>query len=327
MTAPTVTAATQDYLSGVERELADLPAEERVELLEDLALHLAALVEEGGREQPWESRLGDPAAYARELRAAAGLPERPERRPSPVVAIRGLTLRLWSNGVARELRTFLPQLRPAWWILRGYLVVLLPSLRHVNHGSDFPVPAPAGSHAFGVLLTVLAVVASVALGRRRLPRIALVPVLVGNLALVLLGLNLYDHAAVRLTHVRVVHGTVQDYATGLAPLVSRHGPVTNVLPYTADGKPLSGVLLFDQDGRPLLTALQQWWPDRCARVLAQPLAADHVAVRNSYPQHYVLTPGAFALSGQDATHGACQLLPRAPKVPIPVFPKAQQGQH
>ena len=69
----------QDFLGAVERELADLPAEDRSALLEDLALHLEALTTEDD-DRPLAVRLGSPAAYAADLRAAAGLPA---RAPTP----------------------------------------------------------------------------------------------------------------------------------------------------------------------------------------------------------------------------------------------------
>ncbi|HWG94036.1 MAG TPA: hypothetical protein VNU66_07435 [Mycobacteriales bacterium] len=78
MTAPTTSPAAQRYLAEVAGELADLPVEERADLLEDLALHLAALDAEGDV-RPVGVRLGTPAAYAAELRAAAGLPPAPPR--------------------------------------------------------------------------------------------------------------------------------------------------------------------------------------------------------------------------------------------------------
>ena len=86
MTAPTTSPAAQRYLAEVAGELADLPVEERADLLEDLGLHLAALDAEDDA-WPVGVRLGTPAAYAAELRAAAGLPPRaaparPHRRPA-----------------------------------------------------------------------------------------------------------------------------------------------------------------------------------------------------------------------------------------------------
>jgi hypothetical protein len=302
-----MTGAARQYLLDVEGELADLPVEERTELLEDLSLHLTALEEERD-EQPWETRLGSAAEYARELRAAAGLPERTVTRRGRMAELRAVGERVVRARAVRETWAFVPQLRPAWWVLRGYLVVLLPSLRGVN---DFPVPAPGGNRVLGVVLTVVAVVASVAVGRWRLPRPAVAVVLAGNLALLGYAAGFYEVARTRLTQVRIVHGSVIDVAPWSAPLVSHYGQVTNVLPYSADGTPLSGVLLFDQDGRPLHVGTQQWWPDHCRRVPAAPLAADGVPVTYSFPQRYVLTPEPGSV---------CVGTLPTPKVPIPVFP-------
>jgi hypothetical protein len=117
-----------------------------------------------------------------------------------------------------------------------------------------------------------------------------------------------------------------DVASEEYPLMSRFGPVTDVLPYSADGTPLEGVLLFDQDGRPLRVGFQEWWADNCARVLDQPLAADGVPVPYSFPQSYVLDPvldpQAMDLDGLPVPATQCSAeLPR-PEVPLPVFPAA-----
>jgi hypothetical protein len=106
------------------------------------------------------------------------------------------------------------------------------------------------------------------------------------------------------------------------PLMSRYGPVTDVLPYSADGTPLEGVLLFDQDGRPLQVGFQIWWEDGCPRVLDHPLAEDGVPVSFSFPQSYVLDPDwARAFAGADNVPG-CVPDPPRPEVPLPVFPTA-----
>ena len=65
------------YYERVAAALADLPKEARDELLEDLPAHFAeVLAEQGG---PLVDRLGPPATYAAELRAAAGLDTGPAR--------------------------------------------------------------------------------------------------------------------------------------------------------------------------------------------------------------------------------------------------------
>jgi hypothetical protein len=330
MSAPAVTPAVrqaQDYLAAVEHELADLPADDRGALLEDLALHLEALTAEGdGR--PIVVRLGPPAAYAADLRAAAGLPARGGgARPATV----GLRQRL--DGVlatpavrrvvpaAREVRRLLGDLRPAWWVLRGYLLVLVPCLLERDGVRDFPVPAPLGSDELGLLLVVAAVAGSVALGRRRLPRPLGLLVGVLGAALVLSSLVVWQSSGISRGDSSEVALTSAPYqALDPYPLTSRYGPVTDVLPYAADGTPLEGVLLFDQDGRPLQVGFQQWWADGCARVLEQPRATDGVPVPYSFPQSYVLDPARVNLYGGPVPVGQCVTEVPRPEVPLPVFP-------
>ena len=78
MTAtPTTTREAEAYLAEVREHLIDLGEEERAELLEDLAQHLADIcTDEENVESDLRDLLGEPASYAAELRAAAGLPPR-----------------------------------------------------------------------------------------------------------------------------------------------------------------------------------------------------------------------------------------------------------
>ncbi|MFN2538590.1 MAG: hypothetical protein ABR549_10635 [Mycobacteriales bacterium] len=319
MTAPTTSPEAQAYLEAVDLELVDLPGEERRELLDDLALHLAEL-DDDPDVTSFEARLGSPADYARDLRDAAGLPARAttgRRR-----AIADLMARATGSRIVRDIRSFVPQLRPSWWVLRGYLVVLLPCLRDVTGARDFPVPAPGNSHLLGGVLVLAAVVLSVALGRRQLPRFPRVVLVAANLALAAVALSFLSDAPQRLTRYELVirHSAPDPLAT--APLVSHQRLVTNVFPYAADGTPLEGVLLYDQDGRPLPVGMQLWWADHCKRMLAPPRRADGIPVPNSYPQQYVLDPSGTTLSGVlPVKPGQCQTALTRPKVTLPVLPK------
>ncbi|HEY4420642.1 MAG TPA: hypothetical protein VGN22_14045 [Pseudonocardia sp.] len=67
----------EEYLAGIRSALADLPAPELADILDDVRAHLADLTVELGSEASLAAlvdRLGTPAAYAGELRAAAGYP-------------------------------------------------------------------------------------------------------------------------------------------------------------------------------------------------------------------------------------------------------------
>jgi hypothetical protein len=87
--APTVqlaSAPAEDYLHGVRAALADLPAPEVAEILDDVRAHLTDLTAELGGEVDTVTlvaRLGTPQAYAAELRAAAGYPSAPEQAARP----------------------------------------------------------------------------------------------------------------------------------------------------------------------------------------------------------------------------------------------------
>jgi hypothetical protein len=325
MTAPTTTPAAEQYLADVEHELADLPAEERAELLEDLAMHLSALEEEGD-ERPLATRLGSAADYAAELRLAAGLPARSAGADEEGRLMVGTRL-LWQaataardSRVVREVWSFLPQLRPAWWVLRGYLVVLVPRLRHVDSNRDFPVPALLGSHLIGGAAVVLAVVVSVTLGRRRLPRFGIVALLALDLLVLGAAVDVAQSALARTRpHVTFISSSPGNPFVD-SPLITRQGPVTNILAFAADGTALTGVLLYDQDGRPLETGSQQWFPDECRRVLEAPRAVDGTGVPFSYPKQYVLDPEGKTVIGDPLRAGQCKPL-TTPKVSLPVFPK------
>jgi uncharacterized membrane protein len=70
-------AVVAEYLAGVRAELADLPAAEVEEILEDIGAHLAEVAAEFGEDVSVDTlteRLGTPEQYASELRTAAGYP-------------------------------------------------------------------------------------------------------------------------------------------------------------------------------------------------------------------------------------------------------------
>ncbi|HEX2178063.1 MAG TPA: hypothetical protein VHL54_00880 [Actinomycetota bacterium] len=318
MTASTTTAESDAYLAAVRVELDDLPEEERTDLLEDLAQHLADMEAERAPDGPsLTTLLGPPDRYAAELRSAADLPPRTERKPTKETFGQRLgrtfpariSRRLWHHRATRHVREFVPELKPAWWVLRGYLLIAVPALWSPNGMDDFPVPTVGGSDFLGFWFTLAAIVGSVWLGRRPLGKRQRQLVLAGNALLVIFALTLMDGVDSRMSNqanFASLSGQSEPFR-----LVSPYGPVTNILPYAADGTPLDGVLLYDQDGRPLRTDAQLWWPDGCERVAAHPRAADGVGVEFSYPKDYVLTgspPGR-----------PCLQQPERPNVPIPAF--------
>jgi hypothetical protein len=235
------------YLDGVRAALADLPAEAREELLEDLSAHLAEVAAESGGE-PLERRLGTPVAYAAELRAAAGYEPGSGRRASIGTRPAFLRARAAAGRVDvavgrilgyRTLAEFARLLRPAWWVARGYAVgMLVVNLLLVNDTGLVPRLDSTVFLSLAVLAVTIGV--SVRLGRvsvagRR--RVALYAVNVVAALLVLTG----------VAHAARGSGPVDAYPVTYDP----GNVVTDVYPYDSNGEPLKDVVLYDQNGNPL----------------------------------------------------------------------------
>src|SRR3981081_3307820 len=112
------------YAASVRAALSDLAPDQADVLLEDLEDHLREVAAEAGG--PLAERLGTPEQYAQELRAAYGAAHAGGMRRAPARhhverAFAGVRGSAWYGQV----RAFLPELRPAWWVLRGYLLVLI----------------------------------------------------------------------------------------------------------------------------------------------------------------------------------------------------------
>ncbi|WP_037356114.1 HAAS signaling domain-containing protein [Amycolatopsis orientalis] len=82
--------AARTYLARVRTALADLPANEIEELLEDVRPQLAEMEAEAGaaaRVEDLVARLGTPESYAAELRASGGYPPAPETPETPTEVV------------------------------------------------------------------------------------------------------------------------------------------------------------------------------------------------------------------------------------------------
>ncbi|MBP2707193.1 hypothetical protein JOL79_25750 [Microbispora sp. RL4-1S] len=274
MTKPPMTPG--EYADAVRAALADLPPDDREELLDDLDDHLAEIASESG--MPLEERLGPPESYAAELRAAYGgrpTTTRP-RRGGPWAWATGLIRaahgRLLGLPAYREVVAFWPELRPAWWLVRGY-VVALALLGMIGRGGPIP-----GDLAGWVLVVVLAC-GSVWLGRRprlrerRWRRTLLTGADALAALLLLVLLTSWDRPdAQEVTFASPQMGRVWvDNAAGLGD------EVYNILPYAADGTPLHDVRLYDQDGRPIIVN-----PEMFGQSVIVPCEGEP-PIRNAYP--------------------------------------------
>jgi hypothetical protein len=252
------------YATAVRAAFADLPGPERELLLEDLEDHLAEVTAEAGG--PLSERLGRPEAYAAELRASAGLPASGARRRRGAGSWLRETWgarqgrRLWqaasTHPAGRVVIEFLPELRPAWWVLRGYLAVQAASaalslLGDNLGGLSFPVPQLLGSRVLGLLAVVAAVTGSVALGRRGTTRRGLVTL--GNVGLSVFAVAmLLELGASEAAGDQYSPEFVTTFAGPVDGLRADGREISNIFPFDADGRPLADVYLIDQDGRPVV---------------------------------------------------------------------------
>ncbi len=308
------------YLARVREALDDLPPQAGDDLLEDLPGHLLEASADSG--QPLERTLGAPEAYAAELRASAGLPPRTTaRRAAAPFALPGAHLvdaaarrgrqladRARETSQGRAVLDFVPQLRPAWWVLRGYLVLAVPASVGVLLGFGVPPFLTLfGSDLLGLLAVTASVVASVRLGMRsdRLPSPQRRLVALGNVAVLALALLGGWSLGERVSY----DGGVVYASDTTGFLQGPDGGLSNIYAYDAQGRPLRDVQLFDQDGRPLDTLLLEA-PDGSYAEPVRALDENGAEVRNVFPR--TLVAETWSPDGQPT---------RAPVPPPAIVPR------
>ena len=263
------------YAALVRAALSDLPSDQANVLLEDLEDHLTEVAAEGGG--PLSERLGPAEEYARELRAAYGATQVNTPRQDPV--LRDLQLaRAWLTGSQwyQQIRAFLPELRPAWWVLRGYLAALILTAAFSPGYSLGPIPDPTTKRGIAQILAAgVAIWISVRVGRRSrsLPNGARFLAVSANVVIAFGAAVLLGHMH-SFAYSELIGTATPEQAPVTAAFAA--GPVTNIYPYSQDGKPLTNVLLYDQDGRPITV-------DKSEAQTSYPLGADGKAVSNAYP--------------------------------------------
>ncbi len=241
------------YVAAVRAALAGLPEATRDELLEDLPEHLAEVAADDVGSLV--DRLGPPSVYAAELLAGAGyvggFPDPPPKRDQ-VGELRAAMLRyvravdtrtgpLFGHARASE---FLNLLRPAWWVLRGYLAAMV--IASILDDSGQPIgllPRIGGSEVVALLLLAAAVFASIWLGRRSAglatgPRYAL---RAGTAVLVLVALGGFLNAD------SSTRGSFYSDVNYDNP----YSHVEDVFVYDEQGRLIEGARLFDQNGQPI----------------------------------------------------------------------------
>ncbi|WP_433495030.1 HAAS signaling domain-containing protein [Micromonospora sp. CA-248089] len=262
-----------DYADRVRAALVDLPPGVRDELTEDLPEHLAEVAAEG--EGALVDRLGTPEAYAAELRAAAGAGEgrRPARfhrlaeaREQAATQLRLLDRQLGPVLGHETVSDFLRPLRPAWWLVRGWLAALI--VAWMVDGRSGLVPRLDGNSSMGLLLLIGAIVASMWWGRRsagitgwrrQLHQIATAALLLFSIAVL---------AEVDERADTDVYGSYEQTSVD-----HRYERIEDVFVYDQQGRLIRDARLFDQNGVPITLG----WPSCMADTGAVP------EMRNTYP--------------------------------------------
>ncbi|MEU1973199.1 hypothetical protein ABZ477_16205 [Microbacterium sp. NPDC019599] len=246
MTLATTDGRIAAFAASVRSHLADLPADDVEDLIEGLEADLAEQAADSGE----AFEIPDAAAYADELRSAAGLPERSAvvrkatlgerfavRRAAASRSIRANPLGAWLLDLALVLR-------PVWWILRGWMVYFF-----FTFWAGAGIVPPTILH-WALLLGLVLV--SIQWGRDRwmpLSWLGVVRTVVSVGAVILLPISL-----IALSNLYGQTQPMVEYVDTSQPGLSNDGQrVRNIFAYDADGRPINGVQLFDQDGRPLTT--------------------------------------------------------------------------
>jgi len=290
--------AVTEYARRVREHLADLTTEEITDLTEGMEADLVeALLEVPAADsdavptiEQVEARFGPPAAYAAELRSAAGLPSAPDgtasrRRARSLGALSGAR-GLWSRLVERERRTsrelrdrleaqpwwpgtkeLALTMRPAWWLARAYVLAMI--------GQPWGAgPFPASSGRWLVLVAL--VVLSVQWGRGRLGSgrwVRALGIMATTVAIIAFAPVM---ALVSYPNYVYQEFPVDPEYLDLGPGVFMDGEqVRSFHAFDIDGNPIEQFLLFDDHGRPVVTV---------------PLANDDFYVGGSDERWYSVPP-------------------------------------
>lgn len=246
MSSVTTDMEIKSYIAAVEQHLGDIGPEERRDLLDDLEQHLLEVTAES--DGSLVDRVGPPDAYAAELRVSAGLQLRDVTLRARLIdrVRRSLVGRAFDSSVVRDVREFLPQLRPGWWVLRGYLAVLAMDAVFFRYDGG-AVPSFDGNEFYGLVVIAGFIVASVWLGRRSEQASARKFAILANIAIVAATVVAVGGADVPSYELGL------EYAQTVMPELHHEDgtPISNICAYDSKLRPQGRVLLYDQNGRPI----------------------------------------------------------------------------
>jgi hypothetical protein len=303
MTVASISQDVSSFLADVRAELADLSPEER----DDLMAEVEASVIESASDSPIPiaERLGQPAQFASELRAAAGLRARVgtvEAGPDALDQLRDFVRRAAENRRVRAIRAAFAVVAPVWWVARAYLVVAgFALISGANWSVQHSAVPSLGSGANGLAVLAAATVVSCWVGVRRSPHVAV--------RLAAAALSLFAVVAISpvVQHLRqpsraqllyqALAASAQyrlDTSATANGLAFNGVAVLNIYPYSRQGRLLHDVLLYDGAGRPLNLGANYSDPNR--RVL---VSRSGGRIFNSFPIRY-FEPGTTQIAHPNA---------------------------
>ncbi|MDQ0643519.1 hypothetical protein [Microbacterium murale] len=236
------------FADAVRKHLDDLPADE----VDDIIVGLTADLTEQAADRGGVLELGDPTAYAAELRSAAGLPERSDAvKRQPLRARVSRRLSHIATGMRRSafgawLLDLFIALRPVWWLLRGFAIY---AIAHALFGA----PSFGGSGSvlpdspLGWLILLAMMLVSVQWGRGRwLPQNALrhMRTVISVIAVLTLPFALSSVLIPRVEYVD--NGAYQQPGLLLDGV-----QVGNIFAYDENGELINRVQLYTDRGTPL----------------------------------------------------------------------------
>lgn len=236
------------FADAVRAHLDDLPADEVDDIIIGLTADLAEQAADGGG----VLELGDPSAYAAELRSAAGLPDRSDavkrERLSARVSRRvgHIATGMRRSAFGAWLLDLFIALRPVWWVLRGFGTY---AVAHALFGS----PSFGGSGSvmpdtpIGWLILLAMILVSVQWGRDRwLPQNALRHVRTAVSVIAVLALP-FALSSVLIPRVEYVDNGAYQQPGLLLDGVQ----VGNIFAYDENGELINRVQLYTDLGTPL----------------------------------------------------------------------------
>lgn len=128
---------SQDFLEAIRCKLSDLPVSDQSDLLDQVEQRLRDL-DSSAEPCTIQARLGPAADVAADLRAAAGLAPAPApTESSPHARSSAELLRSVARSpAARPVVDYVMTLRPAWWAIRGY-ILLAGILAAISQGGGY----------------------------------------------------------------------------------------------------------------------------------------------------------------------------------------------